>query len=331
MAGLRQALRILIEASGPQAGELHALRMFAGPMAKTADHAALSRAQQMASTGASRGDIWRDTGWFQGVDGKWRFEIDDSGARLTGERYGSFNDVLDHPELFEAYPALRDVAAANEGAFRSSGSFQAEHQRPTGWGGVGGMRTERAHIDILGPNEGSRRSTALHEGQHGLQRTEGFALGGMPRMSDASPDLLARIAELETTLRQLNEVHWALRDPNRIREVSKELRALQRSARAEGHAVYEKLAGEVEARNVQSRRNFTPTQRRRRPPWTTQDTPDEQQIVRFDGDRAALREALANTLRATAGLGGLALAGDITLREAVRQRARQPRAHSLTA
>lgn len=54
--------------------------IFAGPTAKTADHTALAKAQELAASGASRDDIWRDTGWMQGVDGKWKFEIDDSGA-----------------------------------------------------------------------------------------------------------------------------------------------------------------------------------------------------------------------------------------------------------
>lgn len=43
MAGLRQALRVLLEASAPRAGETNAMRMFAGPMARTADQEALGR------------------------------------------------------------------------------------------------------------------------------------------------------------------------------------------------------------------------------------------------------------------------------------------------
>jgi hypothetical protein len=44
--------------------------------------------------------------------------------------------------------------------------------------------------------------------------------------------------------------------------------------------VYRRSAGEVEARNVQSRMNMTPAERRATPPWLTQDVPDEMQIVR---------------------------------------------------
>lgn len=42
------------------------LGMFAGPMAETADRAALRLAQQMAEKGMARQQIWDATGWFTG-------------------------------------------------------------------------------------------------------------------------------------------------------------------------------------------------------------------------------------------------------------------------
>jgi hypothetical protein len=45
------------------------------------------------------------------------------------------------------------------------------------------------------------------------------------------------------------------------------------------------LAGEVEARAVQERRNLTAEQRRARPPWLDYDVPEASQIVRYGGDR----------------------------------------------
>lgn len=51
---------------------------------------------------------------------------------------------------------------------------------------------------------------------------------------------------------------------------------------------YRRHAGEVEARNVQSRRNFTADERRAKPPWTTEDTPADQQIVVLAGSQARL-------------------------------------------
>lgn len=43
---------------------------------------------------------------------------------------------------------------------------------------------------------------------------------------------------------------------------------------------YRASAGEVEARNVQHRMDWTPEQRRETPPWATEDVPRDQQIVR---------------------------------------------------
>jgi len=44
--------------------------------------------------------------------------------------------------------------------------------------------------------------------------------------------------------------------------------------------LYRRLAGEVEARNVETRMDWTPEQRRDTPPWHTEDVPRDQQIVR---------------------------------------------------
>ena len=44
---------------------------------------------------------------------------------------------------------------------------------------------------------------------------------------------------------------------------------------------YRKLAGEAEARNVQTRMDFTPAQRQAQPPWETLDVPEEDLLVRM--------------------------------------------------
>lgn len=395
MAALREALRILARASAPRQGEMNALRMFAGPMAKTADHQALARAQEMAGQGATRDTIWRDTGWFQGVDGKWRFEIDDSGARfnrdaMTPRSYGvggreivadtgRLGDTLEHPALYEAYPQLADVTTVQgRGDFNGqfSGSFNSDPSPSIA-----------LNLDNLGTDY-ARRSTTLHEVQHGVQDIEGFARGGNanyvgrapnpehaaytraqrsdPRLHEyerlsASPEYVAerdasneawraggyseRIDALEDASTRQN---YMSEIKPQIDAVFAEFAALQRerfptmtrvdelaaTLRQDGiplrepdplltrERTYYRLGGEVEARNVQTRQGYTPDQRSGEAPWLSQDVPDDQQIVRFDGDRAS--NALGDILRASAGLGGVALAGDITLRELLReQRARR--------
>lgn len=55
---------------------------FGGRRARTADLAQLERAKLMAALGSGSAATHQKTGWSIGVDGQWRFEIDDSGARL---------------------------------------------------------------------------------------------------------------------------------------------------------------------------------------------------------------------------------------------------------
>lgn len=59
---------------------------FGGENAREADLEALDRAREMARQDVAADVIFRETGWYQGADGKWRFEIDDSNMRY--ERRG---------------------------------------------------------------------------------------------------------------------------------------------------------------------------------------------------------------------------------------------------
>jgi hypothetical protein len=58
-----------------------AKRMFGGISAKNAPLDDLAKAEAMEKAGEAADDIWRATGWGRGADQKWRFEIDDSGAK----------------------------------------------------------------------------------------------------------------------------------------------------------------------------------------------------------------------------------------------------------
>jgi hypothetical protein len=69
MAGAGVARNALAANGGTELG------IFGGRMAKTADLNALARAERMAAENAPRESVWNETGWFQGPDQKWRFEI----------------------------------------------------------------------------------------------------------------------------------------------------------------------------------------------------------------------------------------------------------------
>lgn len=65
---------------------------YAGVNAAAADLEALEVAKGMAEQNVSAETIRQATGWFQGADGKWRFEIDDSGMRYSARGDLNYGD-----------------------------------------------------------------------------------------------------------------------------------------------------------------------------------------------------------------------------------------------
>lgn len=78
---------------------------FAGQKASTANLEQLKNAQEMETLGADMKSIRKATGWFKGMDGKWRFEIDDS--KMTYHRGGDAAFSRDHPDYAEYQKLMR--------------------------------------------------------------------------------------------------------------------------------------------------------------------------------------------------------------------------------
>lgn len=72
---------------------------FAGERSKTADMEALAIAKEMQEQDIDRETIFKETGWFVGADGKWRYEIDDSNVRY--QKGGDAQFLKDHPKYAE--------------------------------------------------------------------------------------------------------------------------------------------------------------------------------------------------------------------------------------
>lgn len=343
--------------------------MFAGILAKNADLDALDVAKNMANSGASRDDIWKQTGWFQGVDGKWRFEIDDSARsvnipaaakarddmafsrastyedaariRSRAEKRGislreaadsiaaetgkpipqdawiyaqaddlysteklmqmagsswpidpyaeafRLREVMQHDDLFSAYPmaANRPLQVGQQGMAQFKAAYMPEED----------SFFLQKYLD-RDPDY-----SVGHEIQHRIQETEDFARGGNARTTvagdlrpiDEEMDRLAGDGgwsgfdswrnspegrKFPSYRAQVEE--YVRRNPEdakfaRLAELQREQTALL----LDGQLEYNRLAGEVEARNVQARRDMTADERRMSPPWATQDVPDDEQIV----------------------------------------------------
>lgn len=78
----------------------------AGQKARTANSQTLQLAEQMEQEGASREEIWKETGWTRTMDGQsWRFEIDNSEAEYRGGGDAQFRknhaDYAEYQDLLQ--------------------------------------------------------------------------------------------------------------------------------------------------------------------------------------------------------------------------------------
>lgn len=121
------------------------------------------------------------TGWERGADGKWRYEMPDAkikdmkdiGGGNIVKRFdddmlwndGNLADVIDAPELFEAYPQLKNVRIDTDAIMNDMPS-NGEYNPKT--------NTITIHADELK----YMNSILNHEIQHVIQFIEGFATGG---------------------------------------------------------------------------------------------------------------------------------------------------------
>ena len=235
------------------------LGIFAGAGAKTSNKLRLLDAVENHEEGLDPRTNLENTGWFQGPDKGWRWEISDDRAELHPAitkaladpnsnpdiQYSSrLGNVLNHPELFKAYPELKDyrVSFSHDPNTPYSGEFDPN------------TKTISVKSNILESNETTNPKThadpmdiLLHELQHAVQDKESFDPGSNPE-------------------------YWE----KLIRKTNPDLP--DTDVRKQARTSYRSNAGEVEARNVTGRRFMEPDVRRYDVPWDTQDTPNEKQV-----------------------------------------------------
>lgn len=144
------------------------LLQYAGEKSNSADRLELKKAQELSSNGIDNEAIRKQTGWFKGMDGKWRYEIDDSKAKF--HEFDSIAEdlpkVLEHPSLYKAYPELNDIRVIKAPLDED---VQGAYDRTS---------NEIVLNEKLSPAE--KKETLLHEIQHAIQNKENFASGGSP-------------------------------------------------------------------------------------------------------------------------------------------------------
>lgn len=136
----------------------------------------------LGKDGATK-EAWEKTGWFfDNVDDRWKFHLDGNNVRLKANkglmtRTGThkLQDVLDMPEIFKAYPELKDVKV--HFTDMTSTSHKGWYNPSTGEIGINRDRNAWGHSMIE-----DVKKTLVHEIQHSIQGIEGFAKGGSPQM-----------------------------------------------------------------------------------------------------------------------------------------------------
>lgn len=148
----------------------------AGRQAANANQSLMNQAMVEAEQGRSADEIWQDTGWIKGQDGKWRFEIDDSSASLVGKAFQNLKDgqkvdlqdILHHPELMENYPQLAEIKVELDENLRGYDAVYEPSNRTIRFSNEG-VKSRNSAFNAL-----------LHETQHAVQVIEAFDTGGTP-------------------------------------------------------------------------------------------------------------------------------------------------------
>jgi hypothetical protein len=180
--------------------------VFAGKKGATADLSALRKADAMEAGGADKAETWKQTGWVKGADGQWRYEVDDSAAKVSkfgteilGQAKGiatkldglvaPLSMILDHKELYRAYPKLANIPVEiySEAAFPAIKNMWGYLDRKTGKIVINADKASSGSTDFL--------HTLLHEFQHRVQQDEGFFYGR--EMGGISPGYDKRPGEIE--------------------------------------------------------------------------------------------------------------------------------------
>jgi hypothetical protein len=268
-------------------GDIAKLAIFGGVLAKTADLGALTKAQKLESSGSSRDEVWKETGWVNDK-GDWKFEISDNEAIATAPETwgwasqvdsesgssvtGNVGEFISHRRLEDAYDGVMDFGDADQRlmmkvrpSLNSGGSF--------GEGSIDvGSTLNSEGVKV------ADKSTALHELQHAIQSREGFSSGGSPSNELALEMQKAGADKIKDTLNKMDSGELPY-DYDKYRKLLQEKTRILTDA-PDPNASYQRLGGEAEARNVETRMDLTPQQRRDNPPWKTLDVPEDELTYR---------------------------------------------------
>ncbi len=210
-----EALDAIMEEEGLEDISMLNCYSFGGENARRADLEALDRAQDMERRGVAMETIFQETGWYTGADGKWRFEIDDSGMeysrwgdmnRSDRAEYARFRELegrfIDGTITQEEQAELRQLLDQGHGPGRAEeqqtlrlADFLRHDELYQNYpqlrqatlrfadlpeGTHGSYNTGTNTITLNNSLRDAPEDTLVHEIQHAIQSAEGFSGGSSP-------------------------------------------------------------------------------------------------------------------------------------------------------
>lgn len=235
------------------------------------------------------------TGWERGADGLWRYETEDIKMKpimdwLFSKKKLKLRDIVEDGELLRLYPDLADISIVKMKSKYDLGAVYY-HKRNEIALPFGALKDDVNEEWYWGKERFEKDAAQMyediiHEVQHAIQRREGFARGGNESM--VHPQFKERYNELTQQMMTVADEYNAMSgwersgyDGVRLRNYFNYLNR-ERKQYILGEKGYRRLAGEVEARNVELRREYTPEQRRQSLLASTEDVAREDMIFILD-------------------------------------------------
>lgn len=304
-------------------------------------------AENLEKLNKSADEIYLETGVYRGADDRWRREIDDSNSKITleqpdmvreGDTY-ELKEILKHPELYKAYPELKNVIVKFAKVEGYSGMFNPNNNtieldmslintQENSKKRINNVLTmikendpnilflyseedikilEKKYKEELKAHKPNKyqhelKSTLMHEIQHWIQKRHGFAKGSnvetrkeatkryREHLGEISKELqkyydeigtgewidknIKRVQNNEITIDQFfkeqEEFKLNSKYGERIAELLNESAEYQRKYgvyERDALDLYKNTAGEIEAREVQKRIDYTKEQRQTEMPF----------------------------------------------------------------
>lgn len=211
----------------------------------------LAVAREMEGLGKDASTIRLATGWERGADGKWRYEIGDAKIKDTKDvggkvvarweddmlwNSGKLGEIVVAPQLFEAYPQLRNVRLDTD-------ALPTEPNNGTYYPSTRSIKINADNIATL-------NSILNHEIQHAIQHIEGFASGSNLSVAKKEVEELSNKAAI---WRFRNDIAAYMREhpdtyPSQVQKKVMELYAMTDGLIEEGESLSKEDIEELEAR-----------------------------------------------------------------------------------